>query len=284
MTAVLIKFRINNSKEEGDKLMICPKCKTEHEGKFCPSCGAPKKKKGMGCLVAVGIVLVLAIIGALMPDSDTDSESTTAKVPESTTQVDSKQEDATEAESEPTTEATTAAPQKEAFKKTFGPGYYTAGTHFPVGKYKLVAKKGMGNVFSSAGLNQIMGSEDDGFSIQEYNNEKFKKGDVLNITSTLYLSLSCKDADMDMSKYDNPLTKSVSLDSGKYIAGEDFEAGVYDIVTTKGMGNLFSSNGINQIMNIEDDDMSTKTFKNAPLEDGVELELSGVSVKLVPSK
>lgn len=67
-------------------------------------------------------------------------------------------------------------------------GHYTAGTDFPAGTYNIVATGGSGNVNSDnmfdGGLNEIMGTENDGFSIQHFNNANFKEGATLTISST----------------------------------------------------------------------------------------------------
>lgn len=62
MTAILMKFRINNSKEEGDKFMICPKCKNEYKGEFCPNCDAPKKKRFIIIRWCISIFLLTGVM------------------------------------------------------------------------------------------------------------------------------------------------------------------------------------------------------------------------------
>lgn len=85
----------------------------------------------------------------------------------------------------------------------------------------------------------------------------------------------------------NDLTEEIELSSGNYVAGTDFTAGIYDIILVEGNGNVSSSNmfegGLNAVMG-SDDDMYTQEFKNATLEEGTTLELSGITIKLVPSK
>lgn len=69
-----------------------------------------------------------------------------------------------------------------------GSGNYTCGTDFQPGTYNIVATGGNGNVSSDnmyeGGLNEIMGTTNDGFSITQYNNASFKEGNVLTISGT----------------------------------------------------------------------------------------------------
>lgn len=80
--------------------------------------------------------------------------------------------------------------------------------------------------------------------------------------------------------------KSVTFSNGNYIAGDDFEAGVYDIVAVKGGGNVSSSNmfsgGLNAVMGVQNDGFYEKEYKNIKLPAGTELTISGVTVKLIP--
>lgn len=74
--------------------------------------------------------------------------------------------------------------------------------------------------------------------------------------------------------------------SGKYTAGTDFAAGVYDIEVVSGNGNVQGS-GLNEIMGAGTgyagiDDMYVAKYDNKTFNEGDTLEVSGVSVKLVP--
>ncbi len=69
-----------------------------------------------------------------------------------------------------------------------GAGNYTCGSDFPPGTYNVVATGGNGNVNSdnmfNGGLNEIMGTTNDGLSIMQYNNAIFEDGNVLSISGT----------------------------------------------------------------------------------------------------
>lgn len=92
--------------------------------------------------------------------------------------------------------------------------------------------------------------------------------------------------------------KTVQLSSGNYVAGTDFEAGVYDIVALSGSGNVYSDNayrgGINAVMGSQDKideansmgmtDFYKLEYKNIKLSKGVTLKIDGPTIKLVPVK
>lgn len=67
-------------------------------------------------------------------------------------------------------------------------GNYTAGTDFPAGTYNIVATGNIGNVSSDnmfeGGLNEVMGTEDDGMSVQQFNNAIFEDGTNISVSGT----------------------------------------------------------------------------------------------------
>ncbi len=69
--------------------------------------------------------------------------------------------------------------------------------------------------------------------------------------------------------------------SGNYIAGEDFPAGVYDITPVSGGGNVQGTD-LNLIMGTAGGDFYTDYFDNKEFKEGDTLKVSGVSVKLTP--
>lgn len=76
------------------------------------------------------------------------------------------------------------------------------------------------------------------------------------------------------------------LENGNYVAGEDFQAGTYDIEAVSGFGNVYSDNiigGINAVMGVpsEDDfDMAEKKYSNISLPEGTTLTVSNVKVRI----
>lgn len=190
-------------------------------------------------------------------------------------------------------------PSTISFEQEFSSGNYTAGIDFPAGKYDIVAVSGGGNVSSSnafdGGINAVMGTEDKNELMdmyeQEYSNIDLPEGVVLSI-SGVTVRLTCDDASgAPLTPRDQEITETVELGNGNFVAGEDFPAGVYNIVAISGGGNVSSSNlydgGINAIMGTEDQnelmDMYEPEYKNIDLPEGTTLTIDGVQVQLVPS-
>lgn len=184
-------------------------------------------------------------------------------------------------------------PKTEPFETNLKAGYYTVGVDIPAGTYTFTAVAGSGNVISSntyrGGLNEIMAAQADEYSISEFKNAKMEKGVTLNLSGTIELKISCDSASVsEMEQRKNLLTEEVQLGSGNYVAGTDFPAGEYDVVAVDGSGNVNSSNmysgGLNEIFSTATDGYSISEYKNAQMEEGVELSISSCTIKLVPSK
>ena len=205
--------------------------------------------------------------------------------------------------SAPSSDAQAPAPSSEpesiAFDQEFSSGNYTAGVDFPAGKYDIVAVSGGGNVSSSnafsGGINAVMGTEEQNevadMYEQEYKNIDLPEGVVLSI-SGVTVRLTCDDASgAPLTPRNQEITETVDLGNGNFVAGEDFPAGVYNIVAVSGGGNVSSSNlydgGINAILGTEDQnelmDMYEQEYKNIDLPEGTTLTIDGVQVQLVPS-
>lgn len=82
--------------------------------------------------------------------------------------------------------------------------------------------------------------------------------------------------------------KEYELSNGNYYAGDDFNAGVYDIIALKGTGTVQSDNifsgGINAMMGVGDEEFYETEYKNIELPDGTKLIIKNVTIKLVQKK
>ena len=140
------------------------------------------------------------------------------------------------------------------------------------------------------GINQVMGTQDDGLSIKEFKNLKLDQKDVsITVNGTAVIKLSSQAAQTkNLKPKENPAQKEYTFSSGNYIVGKDIERGIYDIIAVKGNGNISSDNmfegGINEVFGTSQDGFYVKEFKNAYFNDDVQLTVSGVTIKLVPSK
>lgn len=174
-----------------------------------------------------------------------------------------------------------------------GSGNYTAGIDIPAGKYDIVAVSGKGNVSStnmfSGGINATMGIDDgSGFFEQEYKNIKLPKNTRLEV-SGLVVRISCEKPESGTSERNQEITETIELSNGYFVAGEDFPAGVYDVVAVSGYGNVSSSNlysgGLNAIMGVDAKfDIYEQEYKNIEFPNDVILEIDGVKINLIPSK
>ena len=190
-------------------------------------------------------------------------------------------------------------PSTISFEQEFSSGNYTAGIDFPAGKYDIVAVSGGGNVSSSnafnGGINAVMGTEDKNELVdiyeQEYSNIDLPDGTTLSISGVTVRLTSDAASGVPLTPRNQEITETVDLGNGNFVAGEDFPAGVYNIVAVSGAGNVSSDNmysgGLNAMMGTEEEnqlmDMYEQEYKNIDLPDGTTLTISGVQVQLVPS-
>lgn len=203
-----------------------------------------------------------------------------------------------------TSESIVAKPEANASTKSveleFSSGNYTAGTDFPEGKYDILAVSGGGNVSSSnmynGGINAVMGTEDKNATVdmyeQEYKNVELPKGTRLSV-SGVTIRITCDKASTEpLTPRNQQIKDAVELGSGNFVAGEDYPAGVYNIIAISGGGNVSSDNmfdgGINAVMGTADQnqmiDMYVPEYKNIELPEGTRLTISKVNVRLVPSE
>ncbi len=293
--------------------MFCKKCGQElpDASTFCPSCGAsqqepvqynvanstpakqPKAKKPLHkkwwFWVIIGIVAI-GIIGSIGGGDDSDKPSTSAPTNESANPSDSSQPDATP-ESNQEAENELSNIEKEY---TLTAGYYTAGVDIPSGKCDVEAVSGTGNLSSSnlyrGGVNEMFGIDDgNGFYTSSFSGLKLPEGTVLSTNGKLVIKLIYTNIESGFAGRTYDEGKAVTLTSGNFTSGEDFDPGIYKIVAVSGRGNLSSSNlydgGVNEMFGIDDGTgFYNNQFLNAVLSDGVELTVSGgLTITLIPA-
>lgn len=242
---------------------------------------------------AVAIVVIFwGAYGALTKEDDTaKTTASTSNTTNTTTNT------ATTTTTNKTTTTTTTETKKEPetilYDAELTDGNYTVGIDLPAGRYTITAIDGSGNVSSSnmydGGLNETMAAVASDMYITEFKNATFKDGDILEVKNGVTIKIhSDKASATPLKKRVQPNTETVTLTSGYYISGEDFPAGVYDIIATEGSGNVSSDNlwdgGINATMSVEKTNFYETNYKNIDLPSGTEIKISGITVDLVPSK
>ena len=248
-----------------------------------------RSRKGIrNCLIFFAVIVVAFIIfGSGGDDADTSANSTT-----NTTTSNSSTTNKANTSTTPKTE-TKKEPETIVYETELTDGNYTCGIDFPAGRYNITAIAGSGNVSSSnmfsGGLNETMAAVADDMYITEFKNAKFENDDVLRVFNGVTIRIYSTAADATpLKKRVQPNTETITLTSGYYISGDDFPAGVYDVIATEGSGNVSSDNmfdgGLNATMGVEKDNFYENEYKNIELPKGIEIKVSGLTIDLVPSK
>ena len=180
---------------------------------------------------------------------------------------------------------------------TLSNGTYTAGMDIPEGKYKLVAKHGYGDVYSSneeMGIDEYMEAEDliddsdeDNESATEFSNLVLKIGDKVTIEDSLVLEFSSKNANLTQSIVRKEIGKEIILKKGVYTCGKDFEIGVYNIVLVEDSGNIeIEENDIGNSYFFGSNYDDIREIKNYDFKIGEKIHIYGKDfvIKLSPSK
>lgn len=244
-----------------------------------------KKTRGMACLYLVAMFIFFIISASVGGSSSSTTAVSTGSTSSSKSSAVSAQSTVLSSSAVSSSIPASSANLKQ-FDITFSSGFYTAGIDFPAGTYNLKAKKGGGNVTTDDGsLNVIMGTQKDDMYEKSYNNAEFSDGTVLQLAGVSIEITSVDKVDSALQKRQNAATKEYTFSSGNYTIGKNIEAGAYDITATKGGGNVTTDDGkLNAIMGTSSDSMYEKEYKNVPLTEGQKLSVSGVTIKLVPSK
>ncbi len=83
-------------------------------------------------------------------------------------------------------------------------------------------------------------------------------------------------------------TAALPAPTATFIAGKDFPAGVYSVEVLRGSGQVSAgsveSGGIDSAMALEETDGAVKEFRNVNLSEGLELTVTGLDIRLVPSR
>lgn len=299
---------------------VLPNGKIQHTGKLNfeevkQEYNAVKRKKNGGVWIVLAVAVIVIFWGAYgkLAAEDTSKTSTTTASTNSTTNTATKPSNSTTANKTTTSSTankttTTTTPKTETkkepetakepetivFETELISGYYTVGIDIPAGRYDFTAIEGNGQVESSnkydGGIDEWMGvDEDSEYYLKSYKNVILENDVVLEVSDGVKIKIHSDKADATpLKKRVQPNTETITLENGNYFAGEDFPAGVYDIIAVKGKGEVESDNkydgGINAWMGADDDnEFYEKEYKNITLPEGTMVQVS-LTIDLVPSK
>ncbi len=176
----------------------------------------------------------------------------------------------------------------QTYQTDFIGGYYTSGIDFPAGTYTITALNGGGRISfktpAGNGQSYQLGTGNSGS--KELKNIHFPFGEVLFL-SGVKVTLTSGDAKTgSLSQRKNSAVNEQTLSPGSYLAGTNFTEGIYDLVAVQSKGTVTAEClgiSMNEAMDANGFDYQ-REFKNVILDSGSELTLTGVTVKLVPSK
>ncbi len=280
-----------------DDLRFCQKCGAaddeaaipkQAEQTSVPSNESKRRKKRMKILILIALIALAAIAAVIAVCIGSSQNKATGKSGKTIASIG--KEGKTDAPAE--TAETTAQPIPAETSYTLESGIYTAGIDIPCGWCNVTAVSGTGNLISSnlfsGGVNEMFGI-DNGYGLytDTFNGLSLPSGTTLSVSSTLIVQLEYTQVDSGFTGRAYSEDDAITLKTGNYIAGVDFDAGVYKLVAVSGTGTLSSSNilngGVNEMFGIDDGQgLYTPVFYNAELPEGTELSVSGgVSVKLI---
>lgn len=178
-------------------------------------------------------------------------------------------------------------------------GYYTIGVDIPAGVCDIYATMGTGSILYSAdGTADTYNAYEDDLNqsisnLPEIDDEisdyTLKEGYTIHISGNVRVKVDFSRVTSNYTGREYEETESVTLESGAYTAGTDFEAGVYTITAVEGNGSISSSNfgelGIDEMFGVYDGTQSyVSSASNVTLNAGDTLELTDVTVELVKVK
>lgn len=256
-----------------------------HEHPVQPKLVNKPKKKG-GCLRVIFIMLIFLIVcgGILIPFIMTIRD----KVEEYAYQQSAQER------SDPYDDIENALPESgssETFELTSGA--YVVGVHIPAGNYSVDSEYDYDTVSVDDSDNGIYLYEYAGKEDNCLNDIRLYNGALVNIESQTKMIFSTENAQTLIAGESNPQTAEVRIEGGRsYVAGNDFEAGVYDLEAVEGSGNLeiriagkSGTEITTRYMYLGEHASGGKGYKNLVIPNGSTIQCEeDISVRLVPSE
>lgn len=172
-------------------------------------------------------------------------------------------------------------------------GEYIVGVHIPEGKYSVECEDDYDTIKVDDEENGIYLYEYKGQEDNNLDDIRLYDGARVEIESKTTMKLSTENAQKLNAGEDNPQTAETKLEGGEnYIAGRNFEAGVYDLEVTDGTGNLDisitgkSGEEVTTIyMYLGEYSSYGKCYKNLVLPQDSTIKCEGdLSIRLTPSE
>lgn len=157
-------------------------------------------------------------------------------------------------------------------------GHYVVGVDIPVGRCTIKGVSGNGNIMSSDydGLNGINAIVADGTFAGLFESYRMQKDAIWYVSNTGVIELNYSSI-TGAPKGREYETDPIMLSSGRYVVGQDIEAGVYNVEVVSGQGNFMAGNfmegGANEVMGLETE-AATKFFKNLILHNDDEITIT----------
>lgn len=178
-------------------------------------------------------------------------------------------------------------------------GYYTVGLDIPAGICSIYATYGTGSIlYSQDGtintysefdddLNQFISN--DAVEVEDIMDYTLKEGYTIHITGPVRTKVTFSKVTSGYTGREYDTVNKITLEPGKYIAGKDFEAGVYTITAVEGNGTLISSNaeelGINEMFGVYNGtEVYVAKSDHVTLNKGDSLESIDVAIEMVKVK
>jgi hypothetical protein len=171
-------------------------------------------------------------------------------------------------------------------------GNFIAGTDFPSGTYTFLVVEGNGEILSSeTSTVYSVGTASDAEWEDKVSDIVVSENSVITVKGDVILYMTSSDAsEQPLNKRTEHTDEGLTLNSGGYIAGEDFDSGTYSIYALNGYGFISSDNsnnisdcGIAVWMNGVNSNDYCNQYSNVELDSGVSLNIDeGLEVALVP--
>ncbi|MDR1801748.1 MAG: hypothetical protein LBQ95_07935 [Lachnospiraceae bacterium] len=177
------------------------------------------------------------------------------------------------------------------FTASFDTGNYICGVDFPAGTYTITATNGIGSIAYGQLNDELPRTTRMSLEKQDLTETEitatFTKDMRLMVTGALSIKCESRDADPNEEILGRPENKDqaqVTLTTGEYVAGRDFEAGEYDIIAQGPEGQVYTEGfyfgGVSEMLSINGEENTVKEVKNVVLNEETRIIVDGTTILL----